>query len=67
MHEFAPNFSIHKCNTLRLSESHQLILTVLVQASESREIQNVFLKTIAAAATFFIAHRGAAAASFQPR
>ncbi len=40
--------------TLRLSKSHRLVTTVLVLSSHSCEFQNIFLKTIATAATFFL-------------
>jgi hypothetical protein len=49
MNEFAQLVSVHKCNNLRHNESHRLVATVLVESSQSREIQNILLKTIAAA------------------
>jgi hypothetical protein len=52
MYEFEQNFNVHKCNTLKPNKSHRLLTTVLVQSSHSHEIENIFLKTIATAASF---------------
>ncbi len=48
MPEFVQNFIFHKCNSLRLNESHRLVTTVLVLSSQIHQIQNISLKTIAA-------------------
>jgi hypothetical protein len=68
MHEFGPNFSVHKCNTVRLDESHQLLTTFLVLTSPTRRIQNISLKTIAAAGAIqLVFGHSTAATTFQPR
>ncbi len=58
---------MQKCNILRLDDSYRLVTKVPVQNSRSRKIQNIFLTTIAGAATFFITHRGALAFLFYHR
>ncbi len=52
MREFAQNFSVYKCDNVRLDESHRLVTTVLFLSSQSPEIQNIFLETIATLASF---------------
>jgi len=46
LHQFPKNFSVYKCNTLKLNEFKRLVKTVLAQISHNREIKNIFLKTI---------------------
>ncbi len=52
LHEFAQNFGVYKCNTLRLNEFHRLVITALVKYSHNSEIRNTFLNTIVAAVDF---------------
>jgi hypothetical protein len=52
LHEFAQDFDVYKCKTLRLNEPDRLVSTTLVKYSHSSEIRNIFLKTIAAATNF---------------
>jgi hypothetical protein len=57
-HECRHKVNVHKCSILRLDDSYRLVTKVLVQNSHSRKIQNIFLTTIAGAATCFMTHRG---------
>ncbi len=41
MHEFAKDFSVLKCNNLRLNESDRFVTTVLVERSHRFEIQKI--------------------------
>jgi hypothetical protein len=52
MTESECEFNVREGKILRLDESYLLVTTVLVQNSHSRNIQNIFLTTIAAAARF---------------
>jgi hypothetical protein len=42
MHVSEPSFSVSKCDTLRVDESHRLVTAFLDQSSVSREVQSIF-------------------------
>jgi len=82
IHEFAQNFGVHICHTVRLDILDRLTAAVLVQKTHSLENQNRFLNIIAVVAwerrdSFFngFSRRGRffglwpwrTAADFQPR
>jgi hypothetical protein len=43
-HECKHKFNVRQCNTLRLNESHRLLIIVLLKNSHSRAIQNMINK-----------------------
>jgi hypothetical protein len=51
MHESEHKFNVCKYSIQRLDESYRLVTTVLGKNNHSRRTQNIFLTTIAAAAT----------------